>query len=125
LSGTFRRLCARAEVVGERNQIRDYRGTKTKKPPIDGEVLEPEPTPRIHRVEITVHRRQRQQIPPWVIAAVIFAALCWISPFGMVVAIVVASVFLTMHPTIAIAMGVMLALVIIIAMRERLAGRAF
>ena len=55
----------------------------------------------------------------------IFAALCWISPFGMVVAIVVASVFLTMHPTIAIAMGVMLALVIIIAMRERLAGRAF
>jgi hypothetical protein len=93
------------------------------------QILEPDDPPksRIHRVEITVHRRRQhhQQIPPWVIAMVIFAALCWISPFGMVIALVMGGILVTAHPTIGIALGVMLALVIIIAMRERLADREF
>jgi hypothetical protein len=97
-------------------------------PPIlEGEILppEPEPTPRIHRVEITVHRRQRQQIPAWAIAMVIIGALCWVSPFGLIVGLVLISVFLTMHPAFAVVLGVTIALVIGVAIRERRARRPF
>ena len=44
---------------------------------------------------------------------------------SLIVAIVLISVFLTAHPTFAIAIGVMLALVIIIALHERFRGRRF
>jgi hypothetical protein len=56
--------------------------------PLEGEILlDEEPAPRI-RVEV-VHRayvlRQRQHVPPWLIALPIIAAVMWISPFGAVV----------------------------------------
>jgi hypothetical protein len=99
--------------------------------PIDGDVLGPETesyqdTPRI-RVEVH-HRivpRHRQHIPPWLIALLTLAVVMWISPFGAVVALVMISIFVTAHPTIAIAIGGTIALVIIIAIRERRAGRPF
>jgi hypothetical protein len=93
---------------------------------MDGEILEPEPTPRIHRVEVTVSHRRRHSAPPaWIIPLAIIVVPMFVSPYALVVSIVLISVFLTMHPTIAIAMGVTLAVVIIIAMRERFAGRPF
>ena len=96
----------------------------TRQPPIDGA----EPPPRI-RVEV-VHRHQprqcqHHQIPPWVIAMVIFAALFWLSPFGMVAALVMGGILVTSHPVIDIAIGVTVALVVIIEWRERRAGRHF
>jgi hypothetical protein len=69
--------------------------------------------------------RHREQIPPWVIALLILAAVLWISPFGLIVALVMISIFLTAHPTIAIAIGGTIMLVVIIAMRERWYGRRF
>jgi hypothetical protein len=102
-------------------------GHTSRPPPIDGEVLTPEPTPRI-RVEV-VHRayqpRQRQHVPPWLVALLIIAVLMWISPFGAVVAIVMLGILLTAHPTIAFVVGTTIALVIVIALRERWHGRPF
>ena len=96
--------------------------------PLEGEILtNEEPAPRI-RVEVTHRyqpRRQRQQIPPWLIVLLLVAAVMWISPFGAIVALVMISIFLTAHPTIAIAIGGPIALVIIIALRERWYGRSF
>ena len=60
-----------------------------------------------------------------IIPLAIIVALMFVSPYALVVSIVLISVFLTMHPTIAITIGVTIALVIIIALRERLAGRKF
>jgi hypothetical protein len=96
---------------------------------LEGEILlDEEPVPRIHRVEV-VHRyqprRQRQHVPPWLIVLLLVAAVMWISPFGAVIAIVMISIFVTAHPTIAIAIGGTVALVIIFALRERRAGRPF
>ena len=95
--------------------------------PLEGEILlDEEPTPRI-RVEVTHRyqpRRQRQQIP-WLIVLLLVAAVMWISPFGAVVALVIISIFVTAYPTLAIALGGTIALVIIIAIRERRAGRPF
>ena len=64
-------------------------------PPLEGEILGPADTPRI-KVEV-VHRayqprRQRNAIPPWLVALLIIAVLIWISPFGAVVAIVMGAV---------------------------------
>lgn len=92
------------------------------------EILEPEPSPRI-RVEV-MHRayqpRQRQQtIPPWAIAILIIGMLCWISPFGLVIAMFMIGAFVTAYPTIAIAFAMVLVLFIGIAVRERLVGRPF
>lgn len=106
--------------------MRPRRGRRPPRP-LEGEILtaeEPEPTPRIHRVEVTVHRR-RQQIPPWALAMVIIGCLCWLSPFGMVVALVMGGILVTAHPAIATAIGVIIAAVVIVAMRERRAGREF
>ena len=47
----------------------------------------PEPTPRV-RVEVH-HRyvpRQRQHVPPWLVALLILAVLMWVSPFGAIIA---------------------------------------
>jgi hypothetical protein len=99
-------------------------------PPIlEGEILTPEeePTPRI-RIKVTHRyslRRQHNTIPPWLIALLIIAALMWVSPFGAVVAIVMASVLIASHPAIAFVIGGMIALVAIAAIRERRAGRPF
>jgi hypothetical protein len=95
--------------------------------PIDGEVLEPEPTPRI-RVEVVTHRYQprRHSAPPiWAVALLAFGVFAWLSPFALIVGLVLLSVFLTEHPTIAIAIGVIIAALVIIAIRERRAGRPF
>ena len=99
--------------------------------PLEGEVLGPEvevePTPRI-RVEV-VHRayqpRQRNAIPPWLIALLIIAVLMWVSPFGAVIAIVMASVLIASHPMIGVVIGGMIALLIVFALRERRHGRPF
>jgi hypothetical protein len=110
--------------------MRPRRGRRRRpEPPLEGEILPPEaePTPRI-RVEIVrraYQPRQRSTVPPWVIATLIFAGLCWLNPLGVVIAIVMISVLLTEHPTIAIAIGVIIAALVIIAIRERRAGRPF
>jgi hypothetical protein len=95
--------------------------------PLEGEILlDEEPSPRI-RVEVT-HRYQprRHSAPPaWLIVLLIIAAVMWISPFGAVVALVMLSIFLTAYPTVAIVLGVTIALMVIIALRERRAGRPF
>jgi hypothetical protein len=64
-------------------------------------------------------------MPPWVIAMVIIAALCWISPMGLIVAAVMLGVLVTAHPTFALAIGGTVALIIVIALRERWHGRPF
>jgi hypothetical protein len=97
--------------------------------PLQGEILMPEPelTPRI-RVEV-VHRayqpRQRERVPPWLVALLIIAVLMWVSPFGAVIAIVMASVLIASHPTFAFVVGGMIVLLIVFALRERRAGRPF
>jgi hypothetical protein len=55
----------------------------------------------------------------------IIAFFSMVSPFGLVIALVMLGILLTAHPTIAIALGGTLALVIIFALRERFAGRPF
>jgi hypothetical protein len=102
-----------------------HRQRRRPPPPLEGEILPSESEPRI-RVTVEhrhVNHRQRQHIPPWAIAMLIVGALCWLSPFGLIVGFVLISVFLAMHPGFAIVLGVTVALVIIIAFRERLAGR--
>jgi hypothetical protein len=99
--------------------------------PLQGEILGPETEsyhekPRI-RVEVT-HRYQprRHNAPPiWAVVLLAFGVFAWLSPFALIVGLVLLSVFLTEHPTIAIALGGTLALLIIIAIRERRAGRPF
>jgi hypothetical protein len=110
--------------------MRQRRGRRRPEPVLEGEVLEPEPEqppPRI-RVEV-VHRahqpRQRQHVPPWLIALLIIAVLMWVSPFGAVIAIVMASVLIASHPTAAFVIGGMIALLIVFALRERWHGRPF
>ena len=101
-------------------------------PPLQGEILpsepEPEPTPRI-RVELHIRQRppirQRQHLPPWLVALLIVAVVMWISPFGAVIAIVMASVLIASHPTFAFVVGGMIVLLIVFALRERRAGRPF
>jgi hypothetical protein len=88
---------------------------------------QPEPERRIH-VNVNVHHRRNVSIsgiPPWLIVLVIVAALCWVSPFGLVVALVMGGILLTAHPTVAIIIGVSVALVIIIGLKEQLSGRPF
>jgi hypothetical protein len=56
--------------------------------------LEPEPTPRIHRVEI-VHRYQSRRHtapPPWIVPLVFIVALMFISPYALIVSFVLISV---------------------------------
>ena len=73
-----------------------------------------------------VHHRQRQQtIPPWAIAVLFIGVLCWISPLGTVIALVMIGLFVTAHPTFVIAIAILLVLFIGIAVRERLARRPF
>jgi hypothetical protein len=102
-------------------------------PVLEGDILGPETEsyqdkPRI-RVEV-VHRayqprRQHNTVPPWLIVLAIVAALLWMAPLGTIILIAIVSIFFAEHPTIAIAIGGIMALVIIIAMRERRAGRPF
>jgi hypothetical protein len=87
------------------------------------------PNQRRIRVEV-VHRayqprRQHSTVPPWLIALLILVAVMWISPFGAVVALVMISIFLTAHPTIAIAIGGTIALVIAIGLHQRWRGHPF
>jgi hypothetical protein len=95
--------------------------------PLEGEILlDEEPTPRI-RVEVT-HRLQprRHSAPPaWIVPLVFIAALAFFSPYALIVAIVMISIFLTAYPTIAIAIGVIIAVLAIAAIRERRARRPF
>jgi hypothetical protein len=59
-------------------------------PALDGEILEPTP-----RIRVEVHHgyvpRQRSTMPPWLVALLIIAVLMWVSPFGALIAIVMAS----------------------------------
>jgi hypothetical protein len=64
-------------------------------------------------------------MPRLAIALLIIAAVMWISPFGVIIGLVLISVFLMMHPAAAIVLGATIALVIVIALRERWHGRPF
>lgn len=100
-------------------------GPNAKNRPIDGDVLPPEPEPRIH-VTITAHRRRQHSAPPaWVVVLLMIAVVMWMAPLGTVIAIVMLGIFVTAHPTIGIAIGVIIAALVIAAVRERLAGREF
>lgn len=48
-----------------------------------------------------------------------------VSPYALIVSCVLIAVFFTAHPTIAIAIGVTVAALVIVAIRERRAGRPF
>jgi hypothetical protein len=96
---------------------------------LDGEILSPEvePTPRI-RVEVT-HRYQlpqRRSAPPaWITPLVVILFFSMVSPYALIVAIVMGSVLLAADPTIAIALAIYLALVIGIAIHQRWRGHPF
>jgi hypothetical protein len=75
-------------------------------------------------IHITVHHR-RHGAPTWLIPLAILALLSVVSSHAPIVSCVLIAVFLTAHPTIAIALGGTLALVVIIALRERWYGRPF
>ena len=102
-----------------------HRRRHRRPPPIDGEVLEPEPAPRIHRVEVTVHHRRRHQAPAWIIPLAIIAVLSMVTPYGLIVAIVMGAVLVTAHPVVGIALGVTVAALVIVAIHERYRGRPF
>ena len=97
--------------------MRPRRGRRQARP-LQGEILtpEPEPSPRI-RVEVT-HRYQprRHGAPPaWIVPLVFIVVLAWFSPYALIVAIVMASVLIVAHPTIAFVIGGTIAPVMIIA----------
>jgi hypothetical protein len=92
--------------------------------PLDGEVLEPEPTPRIHRVEI-IHHHRRHDVPAWIVPLAIIVLLSLVSPYALIVTIVLIAVFVTMHPMIGIVFGICLTLIIGMAVHERYRGRPF
>jgi hypothetical protein len=98
-------------------------------PPLVGEVLtpdEPEPSPRIRVEIVTRHQPRRHSAPPiWAVVLLAFGVFAWLSPFALIVGLVLLSVFLTEHPAIAVAIGVFVAALAIIALRERRAGRQF
>jgi hypothetical protein len=98
-------------------------------PPLDGEVLQPEPSPRI-RVEHVHHIRQhapirRQQVPPWLIVLLIVACLMWVSPLGVVVALFMGAILVMAHPAFAAALFVVVAVLAIAAWRNHRAGQPF
>jgi hypothetical protein len=71
------------------------------------------------------HQRQAAPVPPWLIVLLIVVALMWISPLGTVVALFMLGMLLTAHPQVAIALGMVLLLLTIAALRERWHGRPF
>jgi hypothetical protein len=85
------------------------------------EILEPEPTPRVQRVEIIHHHRSRATLPHIVtIGSAILAALILLrAPTAILMMAVL------VPPKVWIACGLAVALLVIIAIRERLAGRPF
>jgi hypothetical protein len=100
-------------------------------PPLEGDVLPPEdksPAPRI-RVEVRHHYQPRQRqaapVPPWVIVLAIFAALTWVTPLGVVVAVFMGAILVMAHPTIAIAALVVVAILAIAAWRNHRRGLPF
>lgn len=110
--------------------MRPRRGRRRRPPPIlEGEILEPELEREPHiRVSVEhrhVNHRQRQQIPPWLIVLLIIAVVMWISPFGAVVALVMGGILLTAHPTVAIAIGAAIAVLVVASIANRRTGRPF
>jgi hypothetical protein len=101
---------------------------RRRRPPqiFEGEVLSPsEPQSRV-RVDVHHHHyRQRSavdvsvSVPPWFIALLIFAALLWISPIGLIVAIAIVSIFVIQHPAIVITSGMIVAALVINSLRRR------
>jgi hypothetical protein len=63
-----------------------------------------------NRVEIVHHHRLHHGVPVWAIAVLALVVTAWISPLGQVIAIVMISMGLVMHPEIAIAIGIFMAL---------------
>jgi hypothetical protein len=97
--------------------------------PLEGEVIGPELEVE-PRIRVTVEHRhvnhRRHSAPPtWLIVLLIIAVLMWVSPFGAIIAIVMASVLIASHPTFAFVIGGTIALVIVFAVRERWHGRPF
>jgi hypothetical protein len=106
-----------------------HRQRRRRPPPIlEGEILEPEPSPRI-RVEVTHRtyqpRRQHSAIPPWLVALLIVAALMWWAPLGTIILIAIVSISIAAHPTIGVAIAIFVVLVVGIAWRQRRLGRPF
>jgi hypothetical protein len=89
-------------------------------PPLDGEILELEPTPRTHRVEI-VRRRQGPTPQRIVIVAAfaVFALILLRSPFGLLMLAVL------IPANLWIAMAVTVAALAIIAIHQRRRGHPF
>jgi hypothetical protein len=97
--------------------------------------MRPRRRPRIETVEILPPRQaehyvrvtvRHQATPPaWIIPLAIIAALSMITPYGLIVTIVVAAVFVTAHPAVAIAFAASLVLVIAIGVVQRWRGHPF
>jgi hypothetical protein len=103
-----------------------YRKARRQPLPLEGEILEPETEPRI-RVEHYhyVHRRQRQQIPPWAVAVLAIGVLALLFPYPLVVGLVIIGLLIAMYPIVGISIAIFVALFGFIAWRERRRGRAF
>jgi hypothetical protein len=100
----------------------------TRRPRIETvEILPPQQPERERHIHVTVtaHRQRHSAPPAWVVVLLAFGVFAWLSPFALIVGIVLVSVFLTEHPTIAVAIGVVIAALMIAAIRERRAGRQF
>jgi hypothetical protein len=80
---------------------------------------------RVEVVRRAYQPRQRQHVPPWLVALLIIAAVMWISPFGAVVTIVMIAVLVTSHPTEALCVAGSIGLVIVIGVSQRLRGQPF
>jgi hypothetical protein len=86
------------------------------------EILPPEQPER--HIRVTVHH-QRHQAPPWIVPLAIIALLLMISPFGLVVALVMLAVLVSAHPTVAISVAGSFVLVVAIGVHQRRKGVPF
>lgn len=114
-----------SDVAAGRERLKSELGTmvpNAEPRPIDGEVLEPEPTPCI-RVEVVQHHQSRQGSTPQrlvIVAAMIVLGIILLrSPYSLLMLAVL------IPANLWIAMAVTVAALIIIAMRERWHGRPF
>jgi hypothetical protein len=89
-------------------------------PPLEGEILEPqsESEPRIH-VNVNVHHRRSGNLPRFVIvgALLILAVIMLRSPGALIL------LGALIPSTVWIALAIIIAILVLVSIRERLAGR--
>jgi hypothetical protein len=102
-----------------------WKRQRRRPPPIlEGEILTPEPEPRVHRVEIVHMHRSSGYVPQLIIAgALLFLVLRFLPQLG--IGLLIAVALMVAYPIVGIAFGVIVATLAIIAFREHRSGRPF